>query len=801
MLLRPILRSLLRRPGYAVLAILTIAIGVGGVGAVASVVNGVLLRPLPFRDAEQLVTVDVTSSQGFGISTSIPNYNDWRDRSRVFQAYGATAGWSFRTSDPGNPEVIDAEAVHGDFFRALGIEAQLGRVFGASETTPGTAPIVVLTHGFWQRRFGGRPDVIGQSFGLDGRPYTIVGVLPADIAWPRTDVLANMGSLPGLPWDDRGSSFGTRIYARVVNGISLGAASADVERAGREVVQQFGPDVATPSLRALQDYLMGAATGQIWLLLGAVSLVLLVAMVNVGGLLFARAEERRRELATRMALGASRREVVRQLVTESVVLASLGGVLGLGLGFALLRPLVRLLPSDIAPVLVERVSLDPVTIGITLGITLLTAFAFGALPALRTIRVDLHEALSAGIRVGGGMRERARAAFVVAEVALSAVVLIGAGLLLSSFLKLQRTDKGFDATTAVTVRVSATGRDFPDKARWQAFYDEVLARTRALPGVTSSALSLLVPLSGRSWELRTLPEGTADFQKNAASTLFNVVSQDYFTTFGVPLVEGRAFTADDVDGSTPVAIIDETMAERYWPGTSAIGKRVTIEEYTADRTLIYRTIVGVAKNVRHYEVHSPSRIQIYVPYRQTLSRGPLALNVTVQTALQPGPVISSLRRTVADIDSRIAITRSSTLAQYVDAALSGERALGTIVSWLAAVALLVTAVGLIGIVSYTVVQRTREIAIRMALGAQGSSVVGWITSQGLVLAGIGLAIGIVAALAMARVMSRFLHGVSPMSPTIYAACALLVLMVATLAAFLPARRAARINATLVLRGE
>ncbi len=799
--MRAIIRSLIRRPGYSTLAILTIAIGVGGVGAVAGVVNGVLLRPLPFRNAEQLVTVDVTSSQGFGVSVSIPNYRDWRDRTRAFQTWGATAGWGFRTTDPGNREIIAAEAVYGDFFRVLGIDAGLGRVFGANETTEGSPSLLVLSHGYWQRRFGGDSSVIGRVFGLDDQPYTIIGVLPASVGWPKTDVLANMGSIPGLPWNDRSSSFGTRIYARIADGVSLGAASADLERVGREVIEQYGPDVARPSLRSLQEYLIGSATGQIWLLLGAVGLVLLVAMVNVGGLLFARAEERRRELATRLALGASRREIVRQLVLESVALASVGGLLGLGVGFALLRPLVQLLPSQIAPMLVERVSMDPVTIVVTLGITLVTAIGFGALPALRTLRVDLHDALSAGIRVGGSMRERARAAFVVAEVALSALVLIGAGLLLSSFLKLQRADKGFDATAAVTARVNAAGSDFPDYGRWLGFYDELVTRTRAIPGVTSAALSLLVPLTNRSWELRTLPEGATDIVKNGASTLFNVVSEDYFRTFGVPLIEGRAFMPTDVNGSPPVAIIDETMAARYFPGMSAIGKRVSVGEFNADSSLLFRTVVGVAKNVRHYEVHSPSRIQFYIPVRQTLARGGLNLNITVKTALPPTSILETLRRTVSEIDPRIPIARTSTLAAYVDAALSGERALGTIVSWLAVVALIVTAVGLIGIVSYTVLQRTREIAIRMALGAQGGSIVGWITKQGIILAGIGLAIGIVAGLAMARVMSRFLHGVSPMSPTIYAACAVLVLLVATIAAFLPARRAARINATLVLRGE
>lgn len=798
--MRPLFRSLLRRPGYAVLAILTIAIGVGGVAAVAGVVNGILLRPLPFRVAHQLVTIDVTSSQGHGISTSVLNYTDWRERSRVFQAYAATVPWGFKTTDTEIPEIVNAEAVLGDFFGALGIETQLGRTFTASETEQGRPGLAVLTHGYWQRRFAGRRDVVGQSLGFDGQPYTIVGVLPADVAWPETDVLVTMGSIPGLPWDDRSSSFGARIYARLRDGVSLGAARADVARVGREVTQLHGPDVALPSLRPLQEYLIGSATGQLWLLLSAVSLVLLVAMVNVGGLLYARAEERRRELATRLALGASRREIVRQLVAESAILGAIGGIAGLLLGAALLRPLAALLPSDIAPMLVQRVTMDPLTITVTLGITLVSAVAFGALPALRTFRVDLYEALGSGTRIGGSMRERARGLFVVAEVALSALILIGAGLLLASFLRLQQTDKGFDAASGVTARIGAGSREFPQNERWLAFYDEVLTRTRALPGVTSSAVSLLIPLTNRSWEMSTLPEGGGDF-KDAVSTLFNIVSEDYFSTLGVPLVEGRAFARSDHDGSPPVAIIDSTMAARYWPGSSALGKRVTVGERAADSSLIFRTVVGVAKNVRHYQLQAPSRIQIYLPFRQALARGGLPLNITLKTTLPTASVIPTLARTVSEIDGRVPISRANTLASYVDASLSGERALGTIVSWLAIVALLVTAVGLVGIVSYTVLQRTREIAIRMALGAQSVSVVRWVTLQGLMLAAVGLGIGVAFALGLARVLSRFLYGVSPMSPMIYGACAIVILGVATIAALIPAQRAARVNATLVLRGE
>jgi putative ABC transport system permease protein len=797
--MRP-LRSLLRRPAYSILAIITIAIGVGGVGAVASVVNGVLLRPLPFPDSHELVTVDVMSFQDFYISTSIPNYNDWRDRARVFQSYGGQSSWGFKTTDTDVPELIPAEAIIGDFFRVLEVEPQLGRFFGASETTPGTPPVAVLAYGYWQRRYAGDPGVVGRSLGLDGRPFTIVGVAPERLTWPRTDVFVNMGAIPNLPFDDRGSSFGTRIFARLHDGTSLEVARRDLDRAGREVKEQYGPETATPELRAMHEYLVGTAAGQLWLLLGAVVLVLIVAMVNVGGLLFARAEERSRELATRLALGASRREIVRQLTMESVVLAIAGGVLGLTLGAVLLRPLIALLPARIAPMLTGRVTLDPVTIVVTLGVTVIAAVIFSALPALRTLRVDLREALSAGTRVGGGMRERTRGAFVIAEVALSAVILIGAGLLLTSFLRLQNTDKGFDPAGAVTARVGASSDEFPETERWIAFYDEVMQRMRATPGVTAAAVNLLVPLAARNWELQSVAEGNGQLRENGASTLFNVVSEDYFTALGVPLVAGRPFARSDAAGSIPVAIIDETMAQRYWPGESAIGKRLTIGEQGADSALVYRTVVGVARNVRHYDVRSASRIQVYIPFRQ-VTRGPLTLNVTLRTTLPPASLIPGLQRTVASVDPRVTVSRASTLAAYVDDSLSGERALGTIVSWLALVALLVTAVGLIGVVSYAVVQRTREIAIRVALGARATSVVNLITRQGMTLAVAGLVIGVIVALGLARLLSGFVYGVSAMSPVVYAICAAILLAVATLAAFIPARRAARVNATVVLRGD
>jgi predicted permease len=420
---------------------------------------------------------------------------------------------------------------------------------------------------------------------------------------------------------------------------------------------------------------------------------------------------------------------------------------------------------------------------------------------LRTLKVDLHEALSAGIRVGGSMRDRSRATFVVAEVALSALVLIGAGLLLTSFVKLQRTNKGFEPSSRVTARVT-TAADWPTKQSWTTFYDRLIAQAKAIPGVSSASVSLLVPLTQRSWELRTLPQGgSGDFDKDGASTLFNIVSEEYFATFGIPLLEGRAFTTVDRDGSAPVAIVDSVMAARYWPGESALGKRLTVGERAADSSFIYRTVIGVARNVRHYEVRSLSRIQLYIPFHQSLNRSGITLNITMQSALAAPAAIAEMRRALTQSDPNVIVRAAATLDSYVDASLSGERALGTIVGWLAIVALLVTAVGLVGIVSYTVIQRTREIAIRMALGAQGGSVVGWVTSNGLKLAAIGLGVGVVGAMAFARVIGRFLYGVSPLSPAIYAVCAAVILGVATLAAFIPARRAARINATLVLRGE
>jgi putative ABC transport system permease protein len=796
-------RALLRAKASTALVLATIAVGVGGVSAVFSVVSAVVLRPLPYEKPKQLVTLDVTSAKGFGISTSIPNYRDWRDGSRVFSAFSGLAGWNFRLTGKGEPEILNGEAVIGDFFKVFGVTPAMGRVFTAAETEPGSPPLVVLSHAVWQTKFGSNPSLVGEPITLGGNPHTVLGVLPPSFGFPSSEaqVYVNMGSIEGLPWDDRRSSFGTRIYARLKPGITQESAAGDVARVGREVQQREGAETALPSLKSLEDYLLSEGSKQLWLLLGAVALVLIIAFSNVGGLVLARALDRRRDVAVRLAVGGGRRDVVRQFVAENVVLGVAGGAVGLVIAVFLLRALLPMLPSGLPDALISRIAIDGWTVLVTLAICVAAGMMMGLAGAMASAPPQLSGALKSGSRGMVHARRGARGALIVMETALSLVLAVESSLLLSSFLNLRKSDKGFNPGGVLTARVAASQREFDTKERWLAYYAALTERARALPGVTSVGVALLIPLSDRSWEQTVKPEGSAEPIEQASSVLFNIVSPTYFGTLGVPVTKGRPFGESDTDASAPVAIIDETMAQKFWPGEEAIGKRITIGERNADSTFRYRTVTGVAKNVRHYALSTPSRIQVYIPLAQTYERWGMGLNILVKTTAEPGSLISPLRAAGLGIDSRVPIWNAETANDYVENSISGERALGVITTWLAVVASLVTAVGLFGIVSYAVVQRRREIALRMALGAEQKNVVALMTWNGVSLSLVGIGVGLLLALGLSRFVSTFLYGVKSMDPTIYVASALALLVVSAAAALLPAMRARRMMPASVLREE
>jgi putative ABC transport system permease protein len=796
-------RSLALAKSSTALILATIAIGVGGVSAVFSVVSALVLRPLPFDKPQELVTFEVTSAQGHGISTSIPNYRDWRDRARVFSSFGALAGWNFRLTGRGEPEVLSGVLALGDIFRVLAVTPMLGRVFMAQETEPGSPALVVLGHSIWQTKFGSDRSIIGTTITLDGAPHTVVGVLPPTFEFPSSEsqIYVNMGSISDLPWDERDSSFGTRIYARMKPAVPLSAAGSDVLRIGREVKERAGTDTALPSIRSLEDYILGQAASQLWLLLAAVGLVLAVAFSNVGGLVLARSLDRRRDVAVRLALGGGQRHIRRQFIAENVVLTIVGGTIGLGIAVLLVRALIPMLPSNLPAGLLERIAIDRWTVLATVTVCLVAGSILGVAAAAASAPPVLSGALRSGGRGMVHSRRGARGALIVLETALSFVLAVESSLLLSSFLHLQNSDKGFSASGVLTARVAASRSEFATKERWLGYYENLLQRTRALPGVTTAAISLLVPLTDRSWEQNVLPEGSTEVIERGPSVLFNIISTDYFSALGVPRLKGRSFEEGDIDQSVPVAIIDETMAKQFWPTEDALGKRVTLGERNPDSSFIFRTVVGVAKNVRHYALATPSRIQVYIPLRQTYDRWGMGLNVILKSRSTPATLIAPLRSAGMALDSRIPIWNAATAEDYVSRSIAGQKTLGVITTWLAIVASLVTAVGLFGIVSYAVVQRRREIALRMALGAEQRSMVTLMTWNGLSLACVGVGTGLVIAAGLSRFISTFLFGVKSIDLPIYAASAAALLVVSAAAAMLPALRARQLTPASVLREE
>lgn len=805
------IRTLIARPSFAVVIIGTLGLGIGANTAIFSVVNGVLLRPLPVLEPDRLVRPDVIAPHtGFQISASVPNVRDWRERNRSFQTFGANAGRSRTLTGGDVPEVLETRIVIGDFFETLGVEPALGRVIRADETFEGAPAIAVLTHAFWQRQFGGRMDVLGQTLTLNGESFEVVGVMPPDFVFPygTTDLFLPMGYFEqNLCWRNRDCSQGAWVVARLADGVTLEMAQQDMDRVQRELEAEQGEQVAGLRLVGLADQYVGEIRSRLWLLMGAVGFVLLIACANVASLLLARGEGRRREIALRTALGADRARVVRQFLTESLILAGLGGLLGLALAWIGVQAIVPLIADAIPSAVVDRIGLDPTVLLFTSGAVLAAGILFGLAPTLRASRTDLVRELKEGGRGSAGpSRQRMRSGLVVAEVALSLVLLIGAGLMVQSLSRLRGVDKGFNEESVFTARVALPAFKYEDKEAVWGFFDRLLEGVSAEPGVLSASLSNIVPLAGNSWENRIWPEGVPRDRETADSFLFQMVSEGHFQTLQIPLVRGRGFTTGDRDGSTLAVVIDETMAELFWPGEDPIGRRVTFESGVSDRgevegEPIYRTVVGVVRNVRHYELESPSRIQAYVPMAQSRGSWTRTMALMVRTSGDPALAAGWVRRALRAMDPDVPLADVQTLEQVVSSAMSSTVALGTLLTVFSVVALLLSAVGLFGLMSYTVMQRVREIGIHMALGANALDVVRSVSAQGLKLAVGGVIIGLLAAVGLTRTMTAALFEVDPVDPILYGGFALFLVAVVSVAAFVPARRATRVDPAIVLRED
>jgi putative ABC transport system permease protein len=795
-------RTLVKNPGFTAVAVIALALGVGANSAIFSVVNTVLLRPLPYKDPGRLVMVwEKGNTDEFPInSTSAANFIDWRDQNQVFEGVTVMGRASFNLTGVGEPVRVDGRRVSANLFRLLGVEPQLGRAFLPEEDDPGAIRVVILSHGLWQRRFGSDPGIIGNPVTMNGRSYTVVGVMSPQFQFPsREDELWVPIAFGPKEATNRGNH-SYEVLGRLKQGVSLEQAQAELNTITARLKQQY-PDVVKTDASvvvSLHEQMVGDIKPALLVLLGAVGFVLLVACANVANLLLARAAVRRKEIALRTALGAGRLRLVRQFLTESVLLAALGGAAGLLLSFWGVNLLKSFIPENISEV--KSISVDARVLVFTLVVSLLTGLIFGLVPAAHATKLDLNEMLKEGGRDSSSGRggNRVRGLLVIAEVAVSLILLIGAGLLINSFLRLRNLDPGFRADNLLTMSVVLPQQKYPDHARRSAFFSELTSRVGALPGVRSAAVTNWIPLTMQGDTFGISVEGRPDpGPDKRPDVITRVISPGYFDTMGIRLTRGRQFDErlDKVD-TTPVAVVSETMARRLWPGEDPLGKRIQPGSADPDGWI---EVVGVVNDVRQLDLTSEPRLQMYLPYVQFQWFVPRRL--VVKTDVEPASLAAAVRKAVWELDKDQPVSDVRTMEEVLSGSIARQRFSTLLLGIFAALALALAAVGIYGVMSYAVAQRTREIGIRMALGAQAGSVLRLMIGQGLKLASAGVVLGLAGALLLTRLMSSMLFGVSATDPLTLVTISLVLVGVALLASYIPARRAARVDPLVALRYE
>ncbi len=798
-------RTLWKSPAFTLIAIAALALGIGANTVIFSVVNALLLRPLSFPHSEQLTAIlvkDPDTGEHYS-SYSYPNFQDIRDQNQVFEhvaaSYMTTA--FLRTGD--EPERLRGTYASADLFPLLGVNPLVGRAFSMEEEKPGSEQVIVLSYDLWQRRFGGDPAIVGQQLFINDQSRTVLGVMPQGFKFPVGARQAEFwmplaSNLSEGARAARGAVF-MQLIGRLKPGVTLEQAQAEMNAIASRLETQY-PDANTGLNIALlpsHERLVGKVRPALLVLLAAVAFVLLIACANVANLMLARATVRRKEVAIRTALGASRWRVVRQMLTESLLLSALGGAAGLLLAMWGMDLLVAVIPADIPRT--GEIGLDKYVLLFTAVVTTLTGLIFGLVPALQASKTDLNETLKDGTRgMSGGMqRNRVRSALVITEIALSLVLLIGAGLLFQSFRRLLEVSPGFDADEVLTAEVTVSDKKYPEEAQRSAFYREALGRMQALPDVQAVGVIYPLPLGG-SFESFTFDiAGRPPFPPGEQpSSDRRVISPDYFKAMSIPVVRGRAFGEQDRRDAPPVVIINETFARRFFPGEDPVGKAIIPGEGGDPVT---REIVGVVGDVRHAGLDEERTLEYYVPYEQAdVDR----LTVVARTASgNPVNVAAQLRGVVAAMDKEQPVYNIRPMAQLLDESVARRRFNMMLLGVFALLALLLASIGIYGVISYSVAQRTREIGIRIALGAQIGDVIKLILKQGLALALAGLAAGLLVAFFITKLMSSLLFGVGATDPVTFGAVALILLFVALLACYIPARRAANVDPNVALRYE
>lgn len=801
--LRYCMRMVGKRPGFFSVIIATLALAIGANTAIFSAVNTVLLRPLPYGDPDRLVWIWENNLVS-GIEkepASIPNFADWREQNQVFESIAAFHNWAATLTLNGEPERVAASRVSFNLFSLLRVEPALGRSFLPEEEQPGKNFVVILSYGLWQQYYGSDPNLIGKPINLNGESYTVVGIMPASFRHPLLGDRKTVQLWSPMPINlgqaNRRQDF-LSVIARLKPSVSLGQARDHMQAIARQLEQQY-PETNSGwnvTVINLQDRFVGDIRPAMLVLLGAVGFLLLIACGNVANLLLVHGAGRQKEIGIRVALGAGRGRIIQQLLTESVVLALGAGALGAFIASFSLRALAEFGPSNIARL--REVSLDSRVLWFTLLLSLLTGVIFGLMPALHASDVDVNSTLKEGGRSSTGSRrgQRVRSLLAVVEIALALTLLIGAGLMIKSFIRLQDVNPGFDIQRVLAMEISLPRDKYAENHQVVAFYRQLVERVQSMPGVEGAAVVSAVPLGGFiaihdfSIENRPLPP-----DGKLIDAQYQVVTSDYFRTMSIPLLSGRVFAESDSADATKVTVINETMARRYWPDEDATGKRIRLEDPTRGPWL---TVVGVVRDVRQSELDKEPYPQMYQAYTQVPQR---VVGFLVRAGSNPNSLIAALRSEVKALDGGLPLFNVRTMQQVLSDAVSRLRFNMLLISIITGIALVMTVVGIYSVISYSVSQRTHEIGLRMALGAQKTYILRLILGQSFKLALVGVLIGLGLAFALMRVMSSLLYDVSVTDPFTFVAVPFLVLMVALLACYIPARKATEVDPMVSLRAE
>ena len=794
-------RMLGKSPGFTALAVLTLSLGIGANTAIFSLINGMLLRPLPYQEAEKLLFISEWSEQVEDMSFSVENFKDLRDQATTVESIMAFRGQSYVMTGNDRAERLNGREVTSGMFDTLRLQPLLGRTFTPAEDKVGAERFALLGEGFWTRRFARDPGVLNQPIILNGEAFTVIGVLPGRLhtSMRLTDVFTPMlrreDELGGP--DDRGNHPGIYVYARLKPGVSEAQARAEIVGIARRLAETYPNTNARQSMtvKSLHAALVEDTRPRLLVLFGAVLLVLVIACANVANLLLGRATTRRQEMAIRNALGAGRWRLVRQLLTESVLLSCSGALLGVLFAYWGVRGLVAGFPANTS--LTEGISIDGTVLLFTAAMAVLTGLLFGLAPAWQASRSEVHTTLKEGGRGGPGRgHHRIHASLIVLETALALVLLLGTGLMLKSFWQVLVADAGFDARNVLTASVSGPEIKYKEPDQRRLFIEQVVSQVQALPGVVHAASAL--PLLG-GWQSGFTVEGKPEPPPGQGpSADITRISPDYFRVMGIRLLQGRIFDTQDQAGSLPVCVIDETFARKHWPGEDPLGKRVRFGGHR-DNDNPWMEVVGVVNHVKHYGVDQDSRIEMYLPYTQS----PIpSFSLVVKTAGDPSQVAASVGQAVAGVDADVPLYQVRTLESITSDRVAERRLAAILIAIFGVLALALAAVGIYGVMSFAVSQRSHELGIRMALGAQRRDILRMVIGSGMLLALVGLGIGLaVAYFGMAPLVSSVLFQVTATDPPTYTFSPMILLVVALLACWLPARRATRVDPIITLRYE